>query len=99
MRGHGSRAGGCRAGQIAPQCLLSRQPEQLRVYKHGFHFHTNVCGCDKYTTGRQKYDIKVKSILQKMLPGVQGSLESHVCHLSEMVWEADGALWRSIKQV
>lgn len=95
--GHGSHVGGCWAGQIAPQCLLSRRPEPLSFYKHGFHFHTDVCGCDKYTTGRQKHDIKAKSILQKMLPGVQGASESRVSHLSAMVREADGALWRSIK--
>lgn len=76
-----------------------RQPEQMSPYKHRFYFHTNVCGCGKYTTGRQKYDIKAKSILQKVLPGVQGASESHVSHLSETVREPDGALWRSIKQV
>lgn len=90
--------GGCRAGQIAPLCILSRQPEQMSPCKHGLHFHTNVWGCDKCMTGRQKYNIKAKSILQKMLSGVRGASESRVSHLSEMVRETDGALWRSIKQ-
>lgn len=94
-----SRVGRCRAGQIAPQRLLTLQPEQMSLYKHGLHFHTNVCGRGKYTTGRQKCDIKAKSIPWKMLPGVLGASESRVSHLSEMVWKPDGALWRSIKQV
>ena len=68
-----------------------RQPEQMSPDKHRFYFHTNVCGCGKYTTGRQKYDIKAKSILQKVLPGVQGASDSHVSHLSETVREPDGS--------
>lgn len=51
-----------------------RQPEQMSPHKHGFHFHTNVCGCGKHTTGRQKYDINAKSVLRKMRPGVQGAV-------------------------
>lgn len=51
-----------------------RQPEQMSPHKHGFHFHTNVYGCGKHTTGRQKYDIDAKSVLRKMRPGVQGAV-------------------------
>lgn len=91
--------GRCWAGQIAPQRLLALQAEQTSPYKHGLHFHTNVYGPGKYTTGRQKSDIKAKSVLRKTLPGVLGASKSRVSHLSEMVWEPDGALWRSIKQV
>lgn len=75
------------------------QPEQMSPYKHGFHFHTDVCGRGKHTTGRRKHDLKAKSVPQTMLPGVEGARESCVSHLSETVQEPDGALWRSIRQV
>ena len=75
------------------------QPEQMSPCKHGFHFHTDVCGRGKHTTGRQKHDLKAKSLLRTMLPGVEGARESRVSHLSETVQEPDGALWRSIRRV
>jgi hypothetical protein len=99
MGSHRATQVGVGARQIVPQCLLTRHPEQMSPYKHGFHFHTNVHGCSKDTMGRQKCDIKAKSIQQKMLPSVWGALQSHISHLSGMVGEADGVLWRSIKQV
>lgn len=71
---------------MAPQCLLTRQPEQMSPYKHGFHFHTNVCGCGKYTIGRQKCDIKAKSILQKMSPGVWGLLRAMLATCQKWCW-------------
>lgn len=99
MRGRESCVGWVSGWADGPPVPPQRQPVQMSFRKRGFRFHANVCGCDKYTTGRRNYDVKAKSVLQKMHPGVRGASESRVGHLSETVWEADGALRRSTEQV